>query len=205
VLTPAPQKTMVASVGCLPMPLLRHLLIRFSTKHFAINSSRIPPQHKPSSDAKSGLDLREWSARQRRVIQARYCPTPCSTKVSCEPSEWLPAFSPLLRPCRAGCRLHSVLRLWLHKMSRKGGWGTHKGKNGPRWENTRSENNPLAVRQEPGPTGAPVTKRRSPAPPALPFTQTQISSAVALSKPSVGTRSLSSVIGKSRTRRPVAL
>jgi hypothetical protein len=35
--------------------------------------------------------------------------------------------------------------------------------------------------------------------------RTQISSAVALSKASVGTRSLSSVIGKSRTRCPVAL
>src|ERR1700747_3426993 len=37
------------------MPLLRHLLVRFSTKHSAINSSPIPPQRKPSSDAKSGL------------------------------------------------------------------------------------------------------------------------------------------------------
>jgi hypothetical protein len=46
---------MVASAGCLPMPLLRHHLVRFSAKLFAINSSRIPSQHKPPSDAKSGL------------------------------------------------------------------------------------------------------------------------------------------------------
>jgi hypothetical protein len=37
------------------MPLLRHHLARFSAKLFAINSSRIPPQHKPPSGAKSGL------------------------------------------------------------------------------------------------------------------------------------------------------
>jgi predicted site-specific integrase-resolvase len=46
---------MVASVGCLSMPLLRHHLARFSAKLFAINSSHIPPQHKPPSGAKSGL------------------------------------------------------------------------------------------------------------------------------------------------------
>src|SRR5882762_2148706 len=46
---------MVASVGCLPMPLLRHHLARFSAKTLAINSSPIPPQHKPPSGAKSGL------------------------------------------------------------------------------------------------------------------------------------------------------
>src|ERR1700730_6033791 len=48
--------TMVAWAGCLPMPLLRHHLARFSAKLFAINSSRIPPQHKPPSGAKSGLE-----------------------------------------------------------------------------------------------------------------------------------------------------
>jgi hypothetical protein len=37
------------------MPLLRHHLARFSAKLFAINSSRIPPQPKPPSGAKSGL------------------------------------------------------------------------------------------------------------------------------------------------------
>jgi excisionase family DNA binding protein len=37
------------------MPLLRHHLARFSAKLFAINSSHIPPQHKPPSGAKSGL------------------------------------------------------------------------------------------------------------------------------------------------------
>jgi Transposase DDE domain group 1 len=52
---PGTRKTMVASAGCLPMPLLRHHLARFSAKLFAINSSRIPPQHKPPSGAKSGL------------------------------------------------------------------------------------------------------------------------------------------------------
>src|SRR5258708_37921691 len=46
---------MVALARCLPMPLLRHHLARFSAKLFAINSSRIPPQHKPPSGAKSGL------------------------------------------------------------------------------------------------------------------------------------------------------
>jgi len=35
----------VASAGCLPMPLLRHHLARFSAKLFTINSSRIPPHH----------------------------------------------------------------------------------------------------------------------------------------------------------------
>ncbi|HET9377687.1 MAG TPA: CNNM domain-containing protein, partial [Chthoniobacterales bacterium] len=48
-------KTMVAWAGCLSMPLLRHHLARFSAKLFAINSSRIPPQHIPPSGAKSGL------------------------------------------------------------------------------------------------------------------------------------------------------
>src|SRR5260370_34680459 len=48
---------MVAWAGCLPMPLLRHHLARFSAKLFAINSSPIPPQHKPPSGAKSGLAL----------------------------------------------------------------------------------------------------------------------------------------------------
>jgi len=52
---PGTRKTMVASAGCLPMPLLRHHLARFSPRLFAINSSRIPPQHKPPSGAKSGL------------------------------------------------------------------------------------------------------------------------------------------------------
>src|SRR6201993_2629801 len=52
---PGTRKTMVASAGCLPMPLLRHHLARFSANLFAINSSRIPPQHKPPSGAKSGL------------------------------------------------------------------------------------------------------------------------------------------------------
>src|SRR6266403_3829508 len=46
---------MVASAGCLSMPLLRHHLAPFSAKLFAINSSRIPPQPKPPSGAKSGL------------------------------------------------------------------------------------------------------------------------------------------------------
>src|SRR5260221_1090866 len=46
---------MVAWAGCLPMPLLRHHLAPFSAKLFAINSSRIPPQPKPPSGAKSGL------------------------------------------------------------------------------------------------------------------------------------------------------
>jgi len=55
VLTPAPEKQWWLSVGCLPMPLLRHHLARFSAKLFAINSSPIPPQHKPPSGAKSGL------------------------------------------------------------------------------------------------------------------------------------------------------
>src|SRR5258707_10388132 len=48
---------MVASAGCLSMPLLRHHLAPFSAKLFAINSSRIPPQPKPPSGAKSGLCL----------------------------------------------------------------------------------------------------------------------------------------------------
>jgi hypothetical protein len=43
------------------MPLLRHHLARFSAKLFAINSSRIPPQHKPPSDAKSGLRHPEFA------------------------------------------------------------------------------------------------------------------------------------------------
>jgi hypothetical protein len=46
---------MVAWAGCLSMPLLRHHLAPFSAKLFAINSSRIPPQPKPPSGAKSGL------------------------------------------------------------------------------------------------------------------------------------------------------
>jgi len=46
---------MVAWAGCLPMPLLRHHLARFSAKLLAINPSRVPPQHKPPSGAKSGL------------------------------------------------------------------------------------------------------------------------------------------------------
>jgi len=58
---PGTRKTMAASAGCLPMPLLRHHLARFSAKLFAINSSRIPPQHKPPSGAKSGLGTRKIS------------------------------------------------------------------------------------------------------------------------------------------------
>ena len=50
---------MVASAGCLSMPLLRHHLAPFSAKLFAINSSRIPPQPKPPSGAKSGLGPQE--------------------------------------------------------------------------------------------------------------------------------------------------
>jgi hypothetical protein len=46
---------MVALAGCLPMPLLRHHLARFSAKLLAVNPSRVPPQHKPPSGAKSGL------------------------------------------------------------------------------------------------------------------------------------------------------
>jgi hypothetical protein len=46
---------MVASAGRLLMPLLRHHLAGFSAKLFAIDSSRIPPQHLPPSGAKSGL------------------------------------------------------------------------------------------------------------------------------------------------------
>jgi len=49
---------MVAVAGCLSMPLLRHHLARFWAKLFAINSSRIPPQPKPPSGAKSGLKPR---------------------------------------------------------------------------------------------------------------------------------------------------
>src|SRR5258706_14473168 len=46
---------MVAWAGCLPMPLLRHHLARFSAKLLAVNPSRVPPQHKPPSGEKSGL------------------------------------------------------------------------------------------------------------------------------------------------------
>jgi hypothetical protein len=52
------------------MPLLRHHLARFSAKLFAINSSRIPPQHKPPSDAKSGLA--ELRTPQERTEAARH-------------------------------------------------------------------------------------------------------------------------------------
>jgi hypothetical protein len=52
---PGTRKTTVASARCLPMPLLRYHLARFSAKLFAINSSRIPSQHTPPSGAKSGL------------------------------------------------------------------------------------------------------------------------------------------------------
>jgi hypothetical protein len=55
---------MVALAGCLPMPLLRHHLARFSAKLLAVNPSRVPPQHKPPSGAKSGLGYPE--ARLRR-------------------------------------------------------------------------------------------------------------------------------------------
>src|SRR4029077_8808082 len=54
---PGTRKTMVAVAGCLSMSLLRHHLARFWAKLFAINSSRIPPQPKPPSGAKSGLAL----------------------------------------------------------------------------------------------------------------------------------------------------
>src|SRR6266403_749785 len=58
---------MVAWAGCLPMPLLRHHLARFSAKLSAINSSRIPPQHKPPSGAKSGLSRRLIGGSQTRM------------------------------------------------------------------------------------------------------------------------------------------
>jgi hypothetical protein len=45
------------------MPLLRHHLARFSAKLFAINSSRIPPQHTPPSGAKSGLEVTSCELR----------------------------------------------------------------------------------------------------------------------------------------------
>jgi len=58
------------------MPLLRHHLARFSAKLFAINSSSIPPQHKPPSGAKSGLIVRVPAGSQKIVspnkIQAEY-------------------------------------------------------------------------------------------------------------------------------------
>jgi hypothetical protein len=52
------RKTMVASAGCLPMPLLRHHLARFSASHFPIATSRTSPLRKPSHGAKSGLEVR---------------------------------------------------------------------------------------------------------------------------------------------------
>ena len=86
---------MVAAAGCLSMPLLRHHLARFSAKLFAINSSSIPPQHKPPSGAKSGLTPKAFGANGTELFFASF-PGPIlnatTVTIICETAHW--PFSP---------------------------------------------------------------------------------------------------------------
>src|SRR5258705_8727611 len=107
---------MVASAGCLSMPLLRHHLAPFSAKLFAINSSRIPPQPKPPSGAKSGLGFAQAilkrAFRLRKADRLKSCG---GGKASADRSALNPPTQTQRCRCQYRCRNGSMRRVYCER------------------------------------------------------------------------------------------